>query len=143
MAAGNDSCNVRRIHNMLLPPRTELAGRRTQPDRARLPLWRPAESARFNGAPDTGLFYLLGLNRITATKPGTIDGAIDVRTFNAIWFSTPVVSLLLSIGRPQLAQRMLATINATMHRYQDRAITALIAAVGVYFVAKGLLTLLF
>jgi Sap, sulfolipid-1-addressing protein len=89
-----------------------------------------------------GLFYLLGLNAIAATDPGFAAGAIDALIFNAIWFSTPVGSLVLSVRRPSDTRRALARLNAWVRRYERAAVAIFLAGVGAYFATKGAVNLL-
>jgi len=89
-----------------------------------------------------GLFYLLGLNAIAATDPGLAAGAIDALIFNAIWFSTPVGSLVLSVRRPSDTRRALARLNAWVRRYERAAVAIFLAGVGAYFATKGAVNLL-
>lgn len=89
-----------------------------------------------------GLFYLLGLNAIAAPEPGLVQSVIDVLIFNAIWFTVPVASLLLSIHRPEDARRALEGINDWGRRHETAVVTALFAAAGGYFAAKGAANLL-
>ena len=84
-----------------------------------------------------GLFYLLGLNAIAAPKPAFAQGVVDVLIFNAIWFVAPSASLVLSMRRPEDARRALRGVNDWGRRHETAIVTALFAAAGAYFAAKG------
>lgn len=84
-----------------------------------------------------GLFYLLGLNAIAAPEPGFAEGVVDVLIFNAIWFTAPIASLVLSVRRPEDARRALKGINDWGRRHETAIVTALFAVAGAYFAVKG------
>jgi hypothetical protein len=89
-----------------------------------------------------GLFYLLGLNTIAATDPGLAQGTVDALIFNAIWFSTPVASLVLSARRPVATRDALGRFNAWFRRYERIAVTFFLMTIGAYFATKGIVNLL-
>jgi hypothetical protein len=89
-----------------------------------------------------GLFYLLGLNAIAATDPGFGAGVVDTLIFNAIWFSTPVACLVLSIRRPVATREALGRLNAWIRRHERAAVATVLAVAGIYFAAKGTVNLL-
>jgi hypothetical protein len=88
-----------------------------------------------------GLFYLLGLNAIEAVEPGFAQGPVDVLIFNAIWFTAPIASLILSVHRPEDARRALQGINDWGRRHETAIVTALFAVAGAYFALKGAVNL--
>jgi hypothetical protein len=85
-----------------------------------------------------GLFYLVALNAIVASTSGFAEGAAVVLVFNAIWFVTPIVSLVLSVRRPEQTRQLIGRFNAWAKRYQRALLAGLFAAVGLYLVARGL-----
>jgi hypothetical protein len=89
-----------------------------------------------------GLFYLLGLNAIAVTDPGLGASAVDTLIYNAIWFSTPVACLVLSIRRPVTTREALGRLNAWIRRHERAAVATVLAVAGTYFAAKGAVNLL-
>jgi hypothetical protein len=89
-----------------------------------------------------GLFYLLGLNAIAATDPALGASAVDTLIFNAIWFSTPVACLALSVRRPVATREALGRLNAWVRRHERAAVAIVFAVAGAYFAVKGSVNLL-
>jgi Sap, sulfolipid-1-addressing protein len=89
-----------------------------------------------------GLFYLVGLNAISAQDPGLGEGITAVLVFNAIWWAGPVGTLVFFLMRPDSARAILAAANAWA-RTNNRAIGVVVfAAAGVYLTLQGLVNLL-
>jgi hypothetical protein len=84
-----------------------------------------------------GLFYLLGLNAISATNPGLAKGAVDVAIFDAIWFTIPITSLAVAVRRPDAARRAIDRANLWARRYERQIATVVLALAGAYFAVKG------
>ena len=89
-----------------------------------------------------GLFYLLGLNAISAVNPSFLVGALGVLVFDAIWFAIPIAALAVSLRRPEAAREGLDRVNSWARRYDRQIATVLLAAVGTYFGVKGAVDLL-
>ena len=89
-----------------------------------------------------GLFYLVALNAISAEDPSIVRGVIQVVVFNALWWSLPIASLLLSVARPERTRAALGEVNAWARRNQQTIMVALFAAVGLYLMTRGAVELL-
>jgi Sap, sulfolipid-1-addressing protein len=89
-----------------------------------------------------GLFYLVGLDAISAQDPGIVEGITAVLVFNAIWWAGPVGSLAFFLMRPDSARETLAAVNAWARRNNRAILVAVFAAAGVYLTVQGLVTLL-
>ena len=89
-----------------------------------------------------GLFYLLGLNAISAAGPGLAVGAVNVLIFDAIWFAIPIATLAVALRRPEDARVALDRGGAWARRHQRQLATAVFAVVGVAFALKGAVELL-
>ena len=89
-----------------------------------------------------GLFYLLGLNAISATGPGLGLAAVDVLIFDAVWFSIPIAALVVALRRPELARDALDRGSSWARSYQRQLATVVLAAAGLYFAVKGAADLL-
>ena len=89
-----------------------------------------------------GIFYLLGLNAITATDPALPRAVADVLIFDAIWLSIPAAALVVALRRPDLARELLERGNAWARRHERQIATVVFAAVGAYFAIKGAAELL-
>jgi hypothetical protein len=89
-----------------------------------------------------GLVYLVALNAIASGGPGLVDAGIQVAVYDALWFTIPIVSLVLAIVRPGTAPRYLAAATAWARRHEYGVLLAGSLAIGVYLVAKGAASLL-
>ncbi|WP_433507990.1 GAP family protein [Pseudonocardia halophobica] len=89
-----------------------------------------------------GLTYLAALNAIVASAAGAVvDGLVQVAVYNAIWFSTAIVALVLAVHRPQVAREVLERLVAWI-RARRRPITVLFfGALGAYLVVTGIVDL--
>ncbi|MCE3554751.1 GAP family protein [Pseudonocardia sp. RS11V-5] len=88
-----------------------------------------------------GLTYLAALNAIVAAAAGAVDGLVQVAVYNAIWFSTVIVALVLAARRPQLAREVLERLVAWI-RVHRRPITVLFfGGLGGYLLVSGILHL--
>lgn len=86
-----------------------------------------------------GLFYLMALDEILATDPGTVDGIFQVVVYNLIWYSAGIASLVLSMRRPSLAQEMLDGIRRWSKAHERTLILGALIAFGAYFLGKAAL----
>ena len=89
-----------------------------------------------------GLFYIVALNSILAEHDGEALQIVAVTVFNAIWWSTPVATLVLFILSPHGTRDLLARVNAWARRHQRPILTGIFAGVGAYLVVKGTAELL-
>jgi hypothetical protein len=89
-----------------------------------------------------GLFYLVALNAISAEDPSLLWGVIQVGVFNALWWSLPIASLVLSLLRPERTRESLGQVNAWVRRNQQAILAAVFAVVGLYLTAKGAVDLI-
>lgn len=86
-----------------------------------------------------GLVYLAALNAIVSVSTGTLNAAIQVLVYNAIWFSMPIAALVLSVHRPTESRERLAQLTAWGQRHR-RVITVLFfGGLGTYLLVGGLL----
>ena len=85
-----------------------------------------------------GLIYLAALNAIVGSATDAVDGLLQVLVYNAIWFSLPVVALLLSVRRPDTTRDLLERLR-TWSRDNRRVVTVVFLVVlGTYLVVSGL-----
>jgi Sap-like sulfolipid-1-addressing protein len=89
-----------------------------------------------------GVVYLAALNAIAHTSTGPVGQVVQVLIYNGIWFSLPIVALVLSIRRPSASRELLERIGAVTHRYQKPIVSVGLAVIGSYLVVVGLSTLL-
>jgi hypothetical protein len=89
-----------------------------------------------------GLFYLVALNAISAEDPSLLWGVTQVVVFNALWWSVPIASLVLSLLRPEQTRESLGRVNAWVRRNQQAILAAVFAVVGLYLTAKGAVDLI-
>ena len=85
-----------------------------------------------------GLVYLAALNAIAGSTGGhPADGVLQVAVYVAIWFSLPLVALVLYARRPGLPQELLELLSGWSRRHQ-RVITVLFLGVlGGYLTVSG------
>jgi hypothetical protein len=88
-----------------------------------------------------GLVYLAALNAIAGDSTGTLDGVLQVVVYNAIWFSTAIVALVLSVNRPTAFREGLAEMGSWARRHERMIIVVLFGALGGYLLVVGLLGL--
>jgi Sap, sulfolipid-1-addressing protein len=89
-----------------------------------------------------GLFYLLALNAIVAEHRSLGFSIAEVVAFNAIWFATTFVSVIVFLLRPGAARRALARVDAWARRHARTITTLAFGVVGAYLTIKGLVDLL-
>jgi hypothetical protein len=89
-----------------------------------------------------GLFYLLALNAIVAEHRDLAVGIAEVVAFNAIWFATTFVSVVVFLLRPGAARRGLARMDAWARRHARTITTLVFAAAGAYLTIRGVVDLL-
>jgi hypothetical protein len=122
-------------------PRTEPEGEQSRVSR-RLRNPSPGVAAGAGVATHLpGLFYLVALNQISASDPKLGAGIVDVLVFNAIWWSTPIASLVLFTMRPDATRDALGAINAWVRGHERTMMIALFTAVGLYLAVRGMANL--
>lgn len=85
-----------------------------------------------------GLVYLAALNAIAGSTGGhPADGVLQVAVYVAIWFSLPLVALVLYARRPGLPRELLELLSGWSRRHR-RVITVLFLGVlGGYLTVSG------
>ena len=87
------------------------------------------------------LLYLVALNSIAADRPGFAEAAVQVLTYNLLWFALPFAALVIAIRSPASARAVLDGATAWAQRHQEPLLVALFGVFGVYFTAKGVIGL--
>jgi len=90
-----------------------------------------------------GLVYLAALNAIVGDAVGTVDAVVQVVFYNAIWFSLPIVALVMSQYRPALAKQRLAELGAWTRRNQRVLTIVFLVGLGGYLLVIGVLGLMY
>lgn len=85
-----------------------------------------------------GLVYLAALNAIVSTQTGAVDALVQVVVYNAIWFSTAITALVLSIRRPELPRELVKTAAARILPHRKAIVVVLVGAVGAYLLVTGI-----
>lgn len=88
-----------------------------------------------------GLVYLAALNAIVDDTAHVADGVVQVVLYNAIWFSLPIVALVLSKYRPVESRQRLEDVGAWTRRHQRVLTLMLLGGLGTYLVVIGVLGL--
>jgi hypothetical protein len=89
-----------------------------------------------------GLFYIAGLNAIVGEQRAFAVGVVDVLVFNALWYSTALVTFAAFLARPAETLVIVARTGSWL-RAHDRVLgAALFALVGVYLCVQGITRLL-
>ncbi|MHA6793946.1 GAP family protein [Pseudonocardia bannensis] len=88
-----------------------------------------------------GVFYLAALNAIIRSAGGVADAVLQVLVYNAIWFSTAIAALFLSVFRPALSRELVGRVSDWGRRRKREIVVVLFGAVGVYLLVKGVLAL--
>jgi hypothetical protein len=112
-------------------------------------LWRRLRNLTPSGAATAGvvthlpgLVYLAALNAIVNSAAGTLDGVFQVVVYNAIWFSLPIVALVLSLYRPIMFRDFLDAVALWAVRNQRVILIVFFGVLGTYIAASGVLGLL-
>lgn len=84
-----------------------------------------------------GLVYLAALNAISDDATGTADGIAQVLVYNAIWFSMPVVALVLSVHRPAQVRERLTRTTSWGHRHRRSIMVVFFGGLGTYLLVGG------
>jgi hypothetical protein len=88
-----------------------------------------------------GLFYLVALNAIAASRPELGQATIEVLLYNAIWFSVPIAAFVFVRRRAADAQDLIERLNGWMRRHDATILALVFAAVGAYLTVKGVVGL--
>jgi hypothetical protein len=116
---GEESWMQRRLHHLTLPV-AALAGVVTH-----LP----------------GLVYLAALNAIIGSASGPGNGVLQVLVYNALWFSLPIVAVVMSVYRPGVTRDLLERGTAWARRHQRTIVVVFCGILGIYLVGKGVVDL--
>jgi hypothetical protein len=84
-----------------------------------------------------GLVYLAALNAIVGDAEGPLDGIVQVLIYNAIWFSMPIMVLVLSVRHPTVARECLATMASWNRRDRQVIMIAFLGGLGTYLLVAG------
>jgi Sap, sulfolipid-1-addressing protein len=87
-----------------------------------------------------GLFYLMALNVIVAHQPKVSGGVIEVLIYNVIWFTIPLVALVVCVEKPAIAREAVGAIDAWTKRHARTIVLAVSFGVGAALVVRGALT---
>jgi hypothetical protein len=84
-----------------------------------------------------GLVYLAALNAIVGDARSPLNGIVQVLVYNAIWFSMPIVALVLSMHHPTVARECLATVASWTRRHQQVIMVVFLGGLGTYLLVVG------
>ncbi|GAA1264860.1 hypothetical protein GCM10009609_30080 [Pseudonocardia aurantiaca] len=79
-----------------------------------------------------GLVYLTALNAIVGDATSTLDSIVQVVVYNAIWFSMPVVALVVSVHRPSEMRDLLTRMTSWARRHRRAITVVFFGALGAY-----------
>jgi Sap, sulfolipid-1-addressing protein len=88
-----------------------------------------------------GVIYLAALNAITGSTAGIADGLFQVAVYNAIWFSMPILALVVAQRRPDVTRDILDRLGKWMLLYRRRILVLFLGALGLYLVVSGIVHL--
>src|SRR4051794_39863073 len=88
-----------------------------------------------------GLVYLAALNAIVGSATDTLSGVLQVLIYNVIWFSLPIVALVMSTYRPAVSRDSLERAAAWTRRHRRAIIVAFCGTLGVYLLVSGFIEL--
>jgi hypothetical protein len=86
-----------------------------------------------------GIIYLAALNAIVGSGHGPLNSVLQVLVYNALWFSVPIVALVLSAYRPTTARDMLARGTAWVRLHERSIVGVFCLLFGLYLVVKGIM----
>jgi uncharacterized protein YjeT (DUF2065 family) len=84
-----------------------------------------------------GLVYLAALNAIVGDATSTLNGIVQVVVYNAIWFSMPVVALVVSVHRSAEMREFLARMASWARRHRRAITVVFLGALGTYLLVAG------
>lgn len=88
-----------------------------------------------------GIFYLIALNVIVAHNPRVTGGALDVVTYNAVWYALPILALVLCMMRPAAARDAVGSVDRWALAHSRSILLWVSLIVGAALVVRGALTL--
>ena len=88
-----------------------------------------------------GLIYVVALNAIAAGEPATVNAAVQVAIYNALWFAVPIAALALAILRPGRAPEYLELATRWGRQHEQILVVVTLGGLGVYLTIKGLVRL--
>jgi Sap, sulfolipid-1-addressing protein len=87
-----------------------------------------------------GVFYLMALNVIVARQPKVLGGVIEVLIYNVIWYTIPLVALVVCVVQPAIAREAVGSIDAWAKRHARTILLAVSFGAGAGLVVRGALT---
>ena len=78
-----------------------------------------------------------GDNAIVSERPGPVDAALQVATYDALWFLVPLAALALVVVRPDAALAYLDGATAYVRGHEHAILVCGSLAIGGYLVVKG------
>ena len=66
---------------------------------------------------------------------------LQVVVYNALWFSLPIVALVISVFRPTVSRDMLERGTTWVRTHRRTLVVAFCLVLGVYLMGKGILAL--
>jgi hypothetical protein len=88
-----------------------------------------------------GVFYLIALNVIVARDPRVARGTIAVVTYNAVWFTLPILALVLCIMRPATARDAVASVERWAREHSRSILLWVSFLAGTGLIVRGALAL--
>ena len=88
-----------------------------------------------------GIVYLAALNAIVGSASGPANGVLQVVVYNALWYSLPIVALVMSVFRPTVSRDMLERGTTWARRHRRTLVETSCLVLGVYLMGKGILDL--
>lgn len=88
-----------------------------------------------------GLLYLAALNVIVSSRPGVVQGVLQVVAFNGLWYSTGAAALIAFIARPVATRHTVDAMRAWLSAHERAVLVTAFSAVGGYFLLAGLVGL--
>ncbi|HEY2204476.1 MAG TPA: GAP family protein [Pseudonocardia sp.] len=88
-----------------------------------------------------GIVYLAALNAIVGSATGPTNSVLQVVVYNALWFSLPIVALVLSVYRPTVSRDLLERGSDYARRHKQLIVVAACLLLGTYLVVKGIVDL--
>jgi hypothetical protein len=89
-----------------------------------------------------GLVYLAALNAIAGSTRGhPVDAIVQVAVYVAIWFSLPLLTLVLSARKPGLPQELLELLGAWTRRHRRVITVVTLGVLGGYLTVSGVVDL--
>ena len=88
-----------------------------------------------------GLFYLIALNVVVAHHPSTVIGLVEVLIYNVLWFTIPILALVVCIFDPELARKAVGWIQTEARKRSRVIVFAVSFGVGLALIIRGALAL--